>query len=329
MKRKTKLPYNKVQNWLSGSDTYTLHKPIREKFLRRRVYVSDLDDQWQADVNDLSSISDDNDGFRYILTVIDCFSKYGWARAVKDKYSKTIAAAFKDILQTSNRKPRRLQTDKGKEFMGEFKKMLQTNKIEHFTTENEQMKAQICERFNRTLKESMWRYFTHKNNKRYLEVLPDLVKAYNSRYHRSIGMAPNKVNYDTKDEVAHKLYDSEVTQTIKPKYRIGDKVRISKARQFLAKSYLGNWSREIFEITSVKLTQPPVYHLKDYSDEAIKGTFYEPELQKVTAPKVYKIREILKERRRKGRIQYLVSWEGYPSSFNQWITKAQLRTYRG
>lgn len=104
----------KTEKFLENYETYTLHKPIRYNFARRRVLVGDIDEQWQCDLNDMKAIKKYNDGYCYILTVIDCFSKYAFARPVKTKQADQVAKAFEDILSMSNRKPLMLQSDKGK-----------------------------------------------------------------------------------------------------------------------------------------------------------------------------------------------------------------------
>ena len=172
---------------------YTLHKPIRKKFLRRKTVVAGIDTQWHADLADLSKLSKFNDKHRYLLCIIDVFSKYAWVVPIKDKTGKTLVIAFKSVLK-SGRSPKSLQTDKGTEFKNkEFQNFLKTKKIHFFTTENPETKASIVERFQRTLKTRMWKYFTHHRTLRYEDILPKLVHGYNHAYHRSIECAPVSV----------------------------------------------------------------------------------------------------------------------------------------
>ena len=104
-----------VREWLQSQDTYTLHKPIRRRFPRRRVVVYGKDHQWQADLVDVSKISSYNKRFKYLLTCLDVLSRYSWVIPLKDKTGKTLVAAFTTIIK-SGRRPVRLQTDKGTEF---------------------------------------------------------------------------------------------------------------------------------------------------------------------------------------------------------------------
>jgi len=108
-KKKTKL--QPVQKWLSQQDTYTLHKPVRYKFQRRRVIVGGIDHQWQADLVDVSRLSKYNKGIKFLLTCIDVLSKHAWVFPLQDKTGKSLVAAFEYIFQLG-RQPLSLQTDK-------------------------------------------------------------------------------------------------------------------------------------------------------------------------------------------------------------------------
>ena len=180
--------------------------------------------------------------------------------------------------------------------------------IHFYTNENEDLKAAIVERFNRTLKDKMFRYFTHQNTRRYVDVLDDMLYSHNNSYHRSIEMASSEVNEDNEDVVRARLYPSK-PKTFKWKYDAGDRVRITMQRQPLRKGYLGQWSLEIFEIATLLPTTPVTYELRDLAGETIKGRFYEPEIKKVlmSDDERFDIDRIIKTRKRDGKIQYLVA----------------------
>ncbi|XP_070552170.1 uncharacterized protein [Ptychodera flava] len=221
----------KVREWMQHQDTYTLHKPVRWKFPRARVIVGGMDQQWQADLADVSSLAKYNSGFRYILTCIDILSKYAWAIPLKDKRGVTLVAAFEQILKTG-RKPEKLQTDQGKEFVNHlFQKFLKSEDIQFFTTGNK-TKASVVERFNRTLKTKMWKYFTRNNTLSYLSVLPQLMQSYNNTWHRSIKRKPASVNKTNEKEVWDTLYSDYEQKTVKFKFSVGEQVRISKTKRY-------------------------------------------------------------------------------------------------
>ena len=264
-----------VKDWLSGQDTYTLHKPIRRKFNRRRVLVGRIDQQWQADLVDLQSVLKNNDGYKYLLTCIDVISKYAWVVPIKNKAGKSIIDAFETIF--AERKPAKLQTDKGTKCLNRpFQKYLNDLNIHHFTTGNDDIKACVVERFNRTLKTRMWRYFTKNSTHRYLDVLSRLTKGYNDSHHSKIKANPSDVTTTTKELLrnfhAHP-HKRKVGLTI------GDHVRISKTARAFKKGYVANWSKETFKITKIERLRPPVYTIKDYNDEELEGRFYGWELQ--------------------------------------------------
>ena len=131
----------------------------------------------------MKAFSKANKGFVFLLLVIDIFSKYGWIVPLKDKTGKSVASALKTIFK--ERKPKKIWVDKGKEFYNKDVKDL----IELYSTENEE-KSSIVERWIRTMKEKMWKYFTDKNTNTYIDILPDLVKKYNNTKHSSIKMTP-------------------------------------------------------------------------------------------------------------------------------------------
>ena len=156
--RDEKIKNKKLKEWLMDQETYTLHRPLRKKFKRNRIVVYGKDNTWQADLIDLQDLASINSNYKYLLTVIDVFSKYAWVVPLKNKTNKIVIEAFKKIFK--NRKPERLHTDQGQEFLGkECQKYLKNEKVSFYIL-NSEMKASIVERFNRTLKEKMWRYFT-------------------------------------------------------------------------------------------------------------------------------------------------------------------------
>ena len=104
-----------VKDWLSGEFTYTLHKPLRKHFKRNPIIVRSKDDQWEADLVDMQEFSNQNSNHRYILTVIDVFSKFAWVQPLVNKTSGSIINAFKTIFN-EGRKPKFLRTDQGTEF---------------------------------------------------------------------------------------------------------------------------------------------------------------------------------------------------------------------
>ena len=137
-----------------------LHKPIIRKFEKRKVYSTFKDNIWGVDLADMQLLSKYNKGIRFLLCVIDIFSKYAWVVPLKDKKGISIVKAFQIISKQSNRKPNKIWADKGSVFYNVyFKKWLRDNDILMCSTHNEG-KSVVAERFIRTLKGKIYKYMT-------------------------------------------------------------------------------------------------------------------------------------------------------------------------
>src|SRR5258707_6076668 len=235
---------------VSESQAAELHHRIVRNFPRRKVIVNNIDEIWSADLVEMPN----DKGFHYILTVKDCFSKYSWAVPLKNKQSQTVINAFKNIIEQSKRSPTKLWTDAGSEFINkQFKKFLEENKIELYHTNNEG-KAVVIERFNRTLKEKMWFKFTVNGNKQWLNILQDITNQYNHSIHRSIKMTPvfasRKENENrVRENLQSYLQDKQSQHSCSglsphynpPKFKVNDLVRIYKYKSHFEKGYETNF----------------------------------------------------------------------------------------
>lgn len=280
----------RVNDWLKKSVAYTRHRRVYVNFPRRKVIVKGIDRQWQADLIDMQAISSLNKRYKYILIVIDVFSRKAWAQPMKSKHSSTTVNAFKEILKRADgRRPEKLQTDDGKEFVGApFQKFIRENKIIWFST-NMIMKAQIAERFNRTLKNIIHQYMTYTGKLRYIDSLQKFLDVYNSRSHRSLGgIAPNDVTLKNQKKVFAIQYGAYLGEKEKFKWRkskfcVGDTVRLSKYRDKFARGFKTNYTSEIFRVNAVQKTHPVTYRVETVGDgEKIDGAFYGRELVAVS-----------------------------------------------
>lgn len=295
---------------------YELHRPARRHYPTRHTTVKGLHDLYQVDLVEMIPYAKENNGYRYIMTLINCFTKVAEAVGLKNKRGSTVAAALTPLLR--RHKMKHLHSDQGTEFFNaDVRRLLDRHSINHYHTFSDK-KAAIIERFNRSLKSLMWREFTVQGNYKWRKLLPKLIKRYNNTYHRAIGMAPNKVRPANESLVKARLTrtgDINRSQQRPPKFELNDVVRISKVKRQFDKSYIGNWSQELFKIFAVQPTVPPTYQLSDLNGERIKGGFYEHELIKATVRDVFFIEKILK--RKGGRA--LVRWKGYSKAFDSWI----------
>ena len=282
--------------------------------------VFEKDEVWGADLVEMQEWEKVNKGFRYMLNIIDVFSKYAWSVPLKDKKGQTVTAALDTTVKTSNRTPKFLWVDQGKEFYNKFMDAwLLNNKVHRYSTFGKD-KSVVVERFNRTLKERMWKRFTAENTRNWITMLDKLIENYNNTFHSTIGMTPVQASLTPNYEAAlgNTLNKTVVVKSGEPKYKIFDRVRISRAKKIFEHGYLPNWSEEVFTIHQIKNTKPVTYILKDELNEVIQGSFYEKELQK-TNQDVHRIEKVIRKKKISGIDHALVKWSGYSDKFNQWV----------
>jgi hypothetical protein len=321
---------DELKRILSKEDSYTINKPAKTKFPTRKLIVYYVYEQLQADLvfmdNKQGAPAKDNDGTKYLLTVIDVLSKFAWAVPLKDKTGKSIAEAFEPILDRA--KPKLLQVDKGTEFYNKtFQEILEKHSVKMFST-NSDKKAQVVERFNRTLKLRMGKLFDAQNSFRYVDKLPDLVNNYNTTVHSTIKMKPvDAIKPENYDKLMTNYYanfpDSVLKGPSKKKFTVGDIVKIPIYLSTFTKEMTGKWTRELFKVSKVNDTVPVTYNLIDLNNEPIEGTFYAEELQKIdksVLDEPFKIEKVIRKSKGKSLVKYL----GYPDSFNQWIDSKEL-----
>ena len=235
-----------------------LHKPIIRKFEKRKVRAAFKHNIWGADLADMQLLSKYNKGIRFLLCVIDIFSKYAWIVPLKDKKGIRIVKAFQIILkQSNNRKPNKIWVEKGSEFYNaSFKKWLRDNDLVMYSTHNEG-KSVVAERFIRTLKSKIYKYMTSISKNVYINKLDDIVNEYNNTYHTTIKINPIDVKDNKYINTSKKINYKD------PKFKVGDRVRISKYKNIFAKGFIPNWSEEVFAIKKVKNTVPWTYVIND------------------------------------------------------------------
>jgi hypothetical protein len=312
----------KLDEWLQKQYTYSLHKTYRKPSVYRRVLTSFVDDQWQADLLELREFSDVNKGFNYVLCVIDCFSKYAWVVSLKTKTGLETRNAFAKIFELG-RIPSKLQVDEGREFYNEnVKKLLEDHKIQFFSTHAGQ-KASIVERFIRTIKSRLWKYFTANETRQWENVIHDLTSDYNDTFHTSIKMTPTQASLPENSlNVFQNLYHPYlIAKHGLAKFKVGETVRISKYKKTFDKGYLPNYTEEFFKIKQVHYGTPTVYSLEDLKNESVSGIFYEDELSAFTESDEtsYKVEQVLAKKTVKGKKMLFVSYMGWPEKFNEWI----------
>ena len=345
---KYKIGRRRIKQFLNNEDSYSLMKPIRRSFPRSKVIVDTIDSMWDGDLADVSNISSNNEGYKFLLVLIDIFSRYLFIVPLKNKQHQNITDGLNAIFK-KGRKPHTLRTDKGSEFKNRWvKSFLKKEGVHTIYTQNE-TKANYAERVIRNMKNLMYRYFIKNRTYRYVDVLQDLVTSYNKRPHRSLGEnAPATVNEKNADEIRLITYltttkkkpTASTSKMEKPeesmsrkrnkkvfKYKIGDDVRISQLKHSFQRDYQQKWTEEYFKISKrYQRDRIPVYKIKDLADDPIEGTFYESELQKVmkSGDILYRVEKVLRKRKRGKTKEVYEKLEGWPSKFNSWIPESSL-----
>lgn len=215
-----------------------------------------------------------------------------------------------------------------------------------FYTHNSRIKSNCAERVIKTLKHRVYSYFMEKQTYKYIDVLQDIVKSYNNTPHESLGgETPASVTKQNEDEIRYiqhlvrnkKKNGDKMLKTGKNKtktfykFKIRDRVRISQLKRVFEKGYHENWTLEYFTISRrFKRDNLDIYTLEDALGDLIKGTFYRHELQKIEKSDtgLYKIEKIIKRKQKSGKTQVLIKWLGWPSKFNSWVSKNEIKEYK-
>jgi len=311
---------------LAAIDSYTLHREYKKPKYRNPIYVYSLREQVQMDLIDMQPFAPFNKGIKYIMVAIDTFSKKAWVKTMKNKSASVSLAKIKELVTEIQPKMKTLFLDKGKEFKNQYVQAFlkeQNIKMIHPYSET---KAAGAERFNRTLKNLIYRHFGGKTYK-YIDVLDDLVISYNNRGHSTLQyLTPNEAEKEENKSKVLCALNIYYTKAVGGRrkhpvvYEVGQKVRIKTLLNKLDRGFQETFNEEHFEIVSINTRMPiPMYKIKSLNDgEMIKGGFYANDLQRIEGD-VFKIEKILKEEVRKGKKRYFVKWVGYDQQHNSWV----------
>ncbi len=332
----------KVREWLQSREEYSLTRETRKPRFRPRVHVSHMGLYAESDLADMKQYSSDNSGYKYILVVIDQFSRYVLARGLRDKNNNTVVRELSSILDESP--PfRYMLTDRGKEYTGRVTQtFFKERGVKHFTSEGE-MHAARAERVIKTLKGRLTRYMIHRQKMQWYDILADIVKSYNNTIHRSIGRAPAEVTPQNEAEVLEYMLrlkappvkrerPKRVAVQSRPfRLKVRDHVRLSQLKERFDRHYSQHWSGEIFVIVKrVRREGRPFYKVSDIRGEEITGIFAPSELQKVRYDenKAWKIEKVLKRRGKGKKQELLVKWLHWPSKYNSWVEASVVQSQK-
>ena len=314
-----------IEDFLSTKYGYTRHKETTKRY-QNPTYKYFKRYQWQADLIEISNVAEENKNYKFILSVIDIYTRYAWLRLLKTKKALEVCTQFEDILSTVNEKPLTLYTDKGGELKNRLlEKLCLDNKIKLFHSETS-YHAPFIERFQRSIQRIISQYCTENATYQFYDKLQLLLHTYNSRPHRMLGgLSPKEVEADPNN--AHVASENEKYlskfKKKRPKYKKGTLVRIKSEKVTFHKGYRPTFKTEIFKIVQVKDNLPvPLYTLGSLDDQEILiGNFYQFQLTPVKQTQ-HRIQQVLKRDKKNQRS--FVRWEGYPERFNSWVEDSSI-----
>lgn len=284
-----------AKKFLQTQDVYTLNRHVSRKFKRNHYMVNYINDLWQMDLADVSAHAKENEGYKYLLTIIDVLTKYAFVKPLRNKNALTVVKALREVLDSGRGQPKVISSDKGKEFKNtHMTSLLKTRGIEQqFVLTSSPFKASIIEIFNKTLKSRIFRHFTHKgsNYRKYIDKLEEIVTAYNNTVHSVTKMKPIDIEPQHIPYVYHNTHkrhrrrrQAEIKSRIQH-LQPGDYVRVVSKQNTFQKTFSEKWTREVFIVAAVINKIPyKLYKLRDMGGTELNGKFYDSELQRVLLP---------------------------------------------
>ena len=217
-------------------------KGPKRNYAANKTDVYHIDDIWSLDILDLKDYGPENNkGYRYVLVIIDNFSKYGWTVPLKNKNAQTIKDSFENILISSKRKPNLIETDRGKEiYIIILQDFLNKNNIKLYSR-NSSYGAVFAERFNRTIGDLLRKIVFEQGDAKWVDILPTITKQYNNKVHSSTKLSPKDASLKKNEGFVYKnLLDKRMKIT--PKFQLNDLVRTADLKRTFSKGDTTNWS---------------------------------------------------------------------------------------
>ena len=323
-----------VDQALKKNDVYTRFKLHRKSKFYSPIYVHWKRQLFQSDVvfftNDL--LVKASKGYRYLFTTIDVYTKMAWVYPMKQNNAKNVKRCFQDILSKCGKKPDKLNSDRGSELVGKVvSNFLKEKKIHHYLSYSER-KCPVVERFNLTIQRLLYKIMTQENSYDWTKFIDQAMKIYLNRKHRTIQMTPNEAEKEENQTKLREIYDEKYKKAEdnwkKPRFKVGDSVRIWNERLKFQRGYHESFTREHFTITKVLSNLPvPRYKIKDYNGEDIVGSFFEDEVVAYSSndDTLYHIEKILKTMGNGRNKQHFVKFVGWDNSHNAWVKASNVK----
>jgi Integrase core domain len=327
---KNRFGQKKILSTLSSIDSYTLHREYKRPKYRNPFFIYSIREQIQMDLIDMRQKAADNDGVTFLMVAIDVFSKKAWVKTMRNKSAATSLTLIKQLVEEIAPPIKALFFDRGTEFKNQYVRQFLAEKNIKMIHPNSETKAAVVERFNRSFQDLIYRFLTEHETERYVDVLPQLIETYNNRGHRTLQfLTPNEAEKpENKAQVLSALnvyYSKIVSVKQRPKYVIGETVRIKILADKMRRGYQPRFHPEHFKIIDINTRMPiPMYFLQSLNtNEKISGGFYANELQPITG-NIFKIEKVLKKQRIRGVNKLFVKWQGFDDTHNSWINASDV-----
>ena len=317
-----------IRAFLETSESYSLLKHEKSVRIFNKTITFHWRDLLQADLFYIDRLESENNNIKYVLTIIDCFTRFAFCEPLLDKKAETITKKLEMIFNRLGVLPRVLCSDKGSEFNNNYTHAyLKKHKVKFFYAQTEP-KAAVVERFQQTFQVLIYRYLVKNETYKYSDVLQKLIRNYNETPHTSLdnlspAQAENPLNWD-KVAAAHAKHYSRIrTKKIKPRFKIGDVVRISLKKSKFKRAYDISHSYQRYIVHSIdKKKLVPLYILKNEHEQVLTGKFYGNQLVKINL-ETYRAHP-LKERNTKKGKEYLLRFTGYSKEYDMWVPARQI-----
>lgn len=238
----------KIIDFLRKKESSSLFRQVRHKFPRRKIKSYFPYQMMMTDTINYRNYSDSNRNYKYIMVLIDVFSKMAWTFPMQRMKEADSMIAMESMLKQVPENPHVIISDRGTEYYNsKMKTLFERLGIKHYSLQGKH-KACIAERFIKTIKGRLEKYFWETKTRNWIDVLQSFTSNYNSTYHRSIKMSPIEVNDDNRKIVFKNLYP-KLTMKINPRLKIGDQVRLLRTKGLFEKGYSRSWTTSLFTVT--------------------------------------------------------------------------------
>ncbi|NER45862.1 MAG: DDE-type integrase/transposase/recombinase [Symploca sp. SIO1A3] len=331
--RRRGVSYARAREALEHLPVYVSHREYKRPAAFNPYFVYRRRELVQADLIEIGELSRSNGGVKYLLLVIDVFTKKIWVYPLKAKNAASVEDALRTWLERDvGAAPKLFSTDHGLEFNnGRVRALLESRDVRQLFADGT-CKAAVAERANKSLQILIYKYLSDRQTKRYIDHLPLLVRSYNSRRHRTLeGMTPNEADLRRNEARVRGIHEARYARVKRkrPSFRAGQVVKVkiqAKAMSHYARAYNPQFSDEYYVIADVNTEMPvPMYRLKAMDDdENIKGHFYANELTAARGD-VFKIERVLDERGEGPDRELLIKWLFFGPRWNTWVRAADVR----